>query len=117
MKLFFFCQNTCFQNLAHFHKYNGKIPQNLSLSNHQSRLQKGKYILPFGRVTDGREEANFIGFSHEYGILVTFLESFTKKVKFIEQFYEINLFTTVCHGCKGENILRNHDPWLQSRNN
>ena len=77
-----------------------------------------KDIFSFATVPDGCEEANFIGFFHENGILdTTFGKVSQKKVDFSEQFHEIDLFATVSHGSKVENILRNHDSWLPRRNN
>ena len=38
-----------------------------------------------------------------------------KNGNFNEKFHEINLFASVGHGCKGENILCNHESWLPSR--
>ena len=70
-----------------------------------------KDIFPFATVTDGCKDANFMGFSHEYCIL----DTTSKKLNFIEKFFEINLFSTVGHDYKGENILRNHDSLLSSR--
>ena len=75
-----------------------------------------KYIFPFAIVTDGCKEANYIGFSHEIGILNTIFlkENFRKNRDFIENIHEIYLFATFSHGCKEENILCSHDKWLQS---
>ena len=38
-----------------------------------------KDIFPFATVTDGCEEANFMGFSHDYGILETTSKKNQKK--------------------------------------
>ena len=40
-----------------------------------------KDIFPFATVTDGCEEANFMGFSHEYGILDTTSKKFSQKME------------------------------------
>ena len=77
-----------------------------------------KDIFPFATVTDSCEEANFMGFSHDYGILdTTSKKKITINENVFKKFHEIYLFTTCSHGCKGKNILRNHDSWLPSRNN
>ena len=77
-----------------------------------------KDIFPFATVTDGCEEANFMGFFHKYELLDSTSWKFSQKnVNLIEKFYESNLFATISNGWTGENILCNNDSWLQSRNN
>ena len=72
-----------------------------------------KDIFSFATVTDGCEEADFMGFSNDYGILYTTSNEFSQKNEnLIEKFHKIYLFATVSHGCIGKNILRNHDSWL-----
>ena len=84
------------------------------LRNQESWLQRT--FFSFATVTDGCKEANFMGFSHEYGILDTTSKKFSLKMGILlKKFLEIILFATVGHGCKGENILRNHDSWFPSR--
>ena len=63
-------------------------------------------------------KANFMGFSHKYGILDTTFWKLSQKMQILlKQFHEINLFANISHGCKGENIIQNHDSWLQNRHN
>ena len=46
----------------------------------QGKYPSAKDIFPFATVTDGCEEANFVGFSHEYGILDTTFYEFSQKM-------------------------------------
>ena len=76
-----------------------------------------KNIFPFATKTDGCKEANFMGFSHEDGILDTFAKKVSQKnVDLIEKFHEIYIIAAFSLGCIGGNILLNHDSWLQSCN-
>ena len=72
--------NTCFKKSIHFHTNNWKIPWIFPVFNRKSRLQSKNYplqpwiilakdIFPFATVTDSCKEVNFMGFSHESGIL------------------------------------------------
>ena len=76
-----------------------------------------KDIFPFATVTDSCKEASFMGFALKYSKLNTTYWKFSQKIVFffiIEKFHEIYLFASVIHACEGENILCNHDSWLQS---
>ena len=42
-----------------------------------------------------------------------FLESFTKMWILLNNSIKLTFFATVSHGCKGKNILRKHESWLQ----
>ena len=45
--------------------------------------------------------------------LWNFPKSGVKNAIFIEKFHNIRLLAIISHGCKGKNIIHNHDPWLR----
>ena len=74
-----------------------------------------KDIFPFATVTDGCQEANFIGFSHDYGILNTTSKNFflqkmrillknSMKLTFLHPSVMVAKgkisFATLTHGCQ-----------------
>ena len=73
-----------------------------------------KDIFPFATVTDGCEEANFMGFSHDYGILETTSKKKSQKMRILlKNSMKFTLlqpavmvakgkisFATMTHGCQ-----------------
>ena len=101
MKLALFCQ-------IHWLILIFKSDQNLSIiTAWQPWIMVAKDIFPFATMTDGCKKVNFIE------LFWKILRSGVQNAIFMGNSHEISIFATVRHGCKGKNILCNHDSWLQ----
>ena len=73
-----------------------------------------KDIFLFATMTDRCKKVNFMVFFNKIPFFVwKFLISGVQNAIFIVKSHETIHFATVSYGCKGKNILRNHDSWWQ----